>query len=176
MSGNGKHVQQCPPGTTGPTGPPPSQPIPDPRVEERLKEGNKKMNMLSRRALIGAAPLILAACATHPTGGTIASKTRLVADAVEQLAADLALATNLNIPASVMNTVNKLAADVEANADAIAAALDPAPIIQAIYNDVILAGQLVEPFYARSPQIARAVASAIKLITDLMAELGVGPK
>lgn len=136
------------------------------------------MNMLSRRRMMLAGSIVagaaaLSACATtHPSGGDISTKTALVATAVNALVAQLAV-LGVNVPQNVLDQVNKLAADVQANADQIASGLDPKPLLLQIQGWVTTISNLLAPYYDKAPKIGAAVNTAIVLVVALLAELGV---
>lgn len=114
---------------------------------------------------------LLAACATHIDGPTLASDTKFAADAFSAFTAD-ASAFGVTIPASVIVQVDKLAQDVQDNANGIATALDKGDVLNKIAGDVTLAGNLLQPYFAKGPALAAALNKTIVLFEDVAARYG----
>jgi hypothetical protein len=132
--------------------------------------------MITRRNILRAAPamaLVIAGCATHPSGPQIANIAATVKVAANAIVAQLAVA-GLHVPDNIMVQLSAAANDVEANANAIATALDKGPIADKIHELIVLMGNLVAPYYPQAPKVAQAVASALDLAAQLVADVKAG--
>lgn len=130
-----------------------------------------RRDAFARFGALSVAGAVLAACATHLDAATLASDTKFAADAFSQFAADVS-AFGLNIPASVLAQVNKLAADVQDNAAGIADALNQGDVLNKIKGFVTLAGALLAPYFAKAPAYAAAFDTVVQLFVDVAARYG----